>query len=305
MILHGNKKIVIKGEYSMSGKTVVITGASSGFGEIALKAFADQGYRVWGTMRDIKKRNANKKTELEAYSPLITIIDLEVTCDVSVKKCFNEILKAGPIDILINNAGVMYVGITEAYSVEQAHEIMDANYYGPIRTMQAVLPSMRKAKKGLIINCSTILGRVTAPFFGTYCASKHALEAYTQSLRYEVSPFGVDIAIVEPGPFPTNLLPANKAPTLDHTLDAYGELANAAQGVISYFSGFLKSADAPDPQLVVDAYLDLAKMPAGKRPTRTVAGIDWGVNQINAETQPIQDGILKGMQLDTVLKWPN
>jgi short-subunit dehydrogenase len=118
----------------------------------------------------------------------------------------------------------MYIGMTEAYSVAQAAEQMDTNYFGAIRAMQAVLPSMRAAGRGLIINTSSLAGRVSVPFFGTYCATKHALEAYSQSLRYEVSPFGIDVALVEPGPFPSNLLAAGKPPARADVLASYGDL---------------------------------------------------------------------------------
>ena len=280
---------------------MVITGASSGFGAAAVRAFADRGNRVWGTMRDAEGRNASKKAELEAYSPRIAIAEMDVTRDTSVAEGFARILAEGTVDILINNAGIMYIGMTEAYSVAQAHEQMDTNYFGAIRAMQAVLPSMREAGSGLIINTSSIAGRVSAPFFGTYCASKHALEAYSQSLRYEVAPFGVDVALVEPGPFPSNLLAAGRPPAHGHVLDTYGDLKDVPTAMVSGFADMLASDQAPDPQLVGDAYLALADAEPGKRPTRTVVGITWGVDEVNAFTQPRQDALLKEMQLDTVL----
>ena len=164
-------------------KTVVITGASSGFGEGAAKAFADNGYRVWGTMRDVDGRNAGTRAALEGYSTRVSVIDMDVASDESVAEGFATILGEGPVDVLINNAGIMYLGITEAFSLAQAHEQMNTNYYGVIRTTQAVLPSMRAARSGLIINCSSLVGRISPPFFGTYTATKHALEGYSQCLR--------------------------------------------------------------------------------------------------------------------------
>jgi NAD(P)-dependent dehydrogenase (short-subunit alcohol dehydrogenase family) len=195
----------------------------------------------------------------------------------------------------------MCVGRTEAYGSARASEKMNTNYFGAIRTMQAVLPGMRAAGAGLIINTSSIAGRVAVPFFGTYCATKHALEAYSQSLRYEVAPFGIDIALVEPGPFPSNLLAAGKPPARADVVASYGDLGQVPTTMIAGFAQMLASDEAPDPQLVVDAYLDLADAPPGKRPTRTVVGITWGVDEINAFTQPRQDALLKEMQLDTVL----
>jgi len=282
-------------------KTVVITGASSGFGEGAVRAFAERGYRVWGTMRDTAGRNAHKKAALEAVSVRVSIIEMDVANDASVASAFAAILAEGPVDVLINNAGIMYIGLTEAFSVAQAQEQMETNYFGAIRAMQSVLPGMRAAGKGLIINTSSLVGRISPPFFGSYTATKHALEGYSQALRYEVSPFGVDIAIVEPGPFGTGLLASGKPAMHSDVTAGYGDLAGVPAAMGAHFAKLLSSDGAPDPQWVVDAYLQLADMPAGKRPTRTVVGMTWGVDQINAKTQSLQDAILKEMQLDTVL----
>ena len=282
-------------------KTVVITGASSGFGEGAVKAFADRGYRVWGTMRDTDGRNAGKKAALEAHSKNVSIIDMDVASDASVRGGFARILAQGPVDVLINNAGIMYLGITEAFSIAQAKEQMETNYYGAIRTMQAVLPGMRAATSGLIINTSSLVGQISPPFFSTYSATKHALEGYTQGLRYELSPFGIDVAIVEPGPFGTGLLASGQAPAHGDVLASYGELAGVPAAMGAHFAEFLESERAPKPQLVVDAYLALVDMPAGKRPTRTVVGITWGVDEMNAAKQPIQDRVLQEMQLEGTL----
>jgi hypothetical protein len=113
--------------------------------------------------------------------------------------------------------------------------------------------------------------------------------------------FGVDIAIVEPGPFGTGLLASGRPPALGDVLASYGELAEVPTAMSAQFAKMLQSEGAPDPQLVVNAYLTLAEMPAGKRPMRTVAGITWGVDEMNRLTQPIQDKILKEMQLGNVL----
>ena len=227
---------------------------------------------------------------------------MDVTDGASVRGAFAEILAEGPVDVLINNAGIMYIGTTEAFSEEQAQRQMDTNYLGAIRCMQAVLPAMREAGSGLIINTSSLAGRVAVPFFGTYCATKHALEAYSQSLRYEVAPFGVDIALVEPGPFGTNLLAGSEPPAHEAVRASYGDLGDLPGRMIAGFDAMLKSDDAPDSRWVVDAYIRLAEAPAGHRPpTRTVVGISWGVDDINARTQGIQDRILTEMQLESVL----
>jgi NAD(P)-dependent dehydrogenase (short-subunit alcohol dehydrogenase family) len=283
-------------------ENIIITGSSNGFGLKAAKDFADKGNKVFATMRNPGGKNAGAKAELESYSTNIKVVDMDVTNDASVKEAMSTILaEAGNIDILINNAGIMYLGITEAFSVEQAKFQMETNYFGAIRVMQAILPSMRKAGSGLIINTSSLVGRMSPPFFGTYTATKHALEGYSQALRYEVSPFGVDIVLVEPGAFGTGLLASGQAPAHSEVLETYGELAGVPAAMGENFAQMLQSENAPDPQWVVDAYLKLAEMPTGKRPTRTVVGITWGVDEINELTQSIQDRVLNEMQLDTVL----
>jgi NAD(P)-dependent dehydrogenase (short-subunit alcohol dehydrogenase family) len=275
-------------------KNIIITGSSNGFGLKAAKDFADKGNKVYATMRNPNGKNANAKADLESHSTNIKVVDMDVTDEASVKEAMATILaEAGSVDVLINNAGIMYLGITEAFSVEQAKFQMETNYFGAIRVMQAVLPSMRKAGSGLIINTSSLVGRMSPPFFGTYTATKHALEGYSQALRYEVSPFGVDVVMVEPGPFGTGLLASGQAPAHNEVLETYGELAGVPTAMGENFAQMLQSEDAPDPQWVVDAYLKLAELPFGSRPTRTVVGITWGVDEINQLTQPIQDRVLK------------
>ncbi|WP_417762125.1 SDR family oxidoreductase [Shewanella sp.] len=287
---------------SNTKKSIVITGSSSGFGQQSVKDFADKGYQVFATMRGSEGKNAVVKAELEAYSDSIQVVDMDVTNDESVKNAIASVLnKAGKIDVLLNNAGVMYLGITEAFSIDQAREQMETNYYGAMRTILAVLPAMREAKSGLIISTSSMVGQISAPYFSTYAATKHALEGYLQGLRYEVAPFGIDVAIVQPGPFPTGLSASGQQPSRTDILDSYGELANIPATMFEEFGKFMQSDQAPNPQMVVDAYLALADMPAGKRPTRTPVGLVWGVDEINAVKQPIQDRVLTEMQLDKVL----
>ena len=129
-----------------------------------------------------------------------------------------------------------------------------------------------------------MVGRISPPFFGTYTATKHALEGYSQSLRYEASPFGVDTAIVESGPFGTGLLASSQAPAHIDILESYGDLAGVPSAMGKSFAQILFSEGAPDPQWAVDAYLKLAETPFGSRPTRMVVGITWGVDEINALT---------------------
>ena len=286
-------------------QNVVITGSSSGFGYLAAGAFAERGYRVWATMRNAATKNTGRAQELEAMSDAVRVVDMDVTDAGSVDRATDTIIgEDGNVDVLINNAGIMYVGHTEAYSVEQAHRQMDVNYYGMIRVTQAVLPHMRRAAAGLIINNSSVAGRVSWPYMGTYSATKFAVEAYSQALRFEMAPFGVDVALVEPGPFPTSLIASVSPEARTEVLEEYGEIAAVPSQMLAYFGDWLQSDEAPDNQLVVDAYLALADAASGERPTRTVVGPDFGVNEMNQATQPIQDAVLGALNLESVLVRP-
>ncbi|MFN3257041.1 MAG: SDR family oxidoreductase [Ilumatobacter sp.] len=284
---------------------VIITGTSNGFGHLSALAFAEAGYRVWATMRNANGSNREPKELLEAAPGDIRVLDMDVADDASVEAAVTQVIDVdSKVDVLINNAGIMYIGHTEAYSVEQAHEQMNVNYYGVIRTTQAVLPAMRRAGGGLIINTSSTAGRVAYPYFGTYGATKFAVEAYSQSLSYEMAPHGIDIAIVEPGPFPTNLINSVQPEARRHVLDDYGPLKDVPAGMLAYFTDFFTTDAAPDNQLVVDAYLALVAAEPGDRPTRTHVGIEHGVTEINRLTQPIQDNIVDELGLTAVLARP-
>jgi NAD(P)-dependent dehydrogenase (short-subunit alcohol dehydrogenase family) len=284
-------------------KNIIITGSSSGFGLLAAKTFADKGYKVFATMRNPEGKNASTKAELEGHSANITVVDMDVTNDAAVQKAIGGIIAAeGKVDVLINNAGIMYVGVTEAYSVKQAHEQMNTNYYGIIRVTQAVLPAMRKAGKGLIINTTSVAGRVSWPFFGTYNATKFAVEGYTQALKYEVAPSGVEVVLVEPGPFGTGLLDSIQAEARTEVLAEYTQLNEIKTAMITQFGQFLSTPEAPQPQLVVDAYLNLAEMQHGRLPTRTVVGLDYGAVEMCERTQTLQDDVLKSLQLEFMLE---
>jgi len=192
-------------------KTVVITGSSSGFGYLTTLTLARKGYKVWATMRNSETKNSSKREELLGIAKKenlkISVIDMDVNSDESVSNAIQSIANVdGRIDYLINNAGYMFVGITEAYSIQQAKDQFETNFFGILRTTKAVAPFMRNQKEGLIVNVTSLAGRLTFPYFGIYCASKHAVEAYSQAMRYELAPFGVEVSIVEPGPFGTNLL---------------------------------------------------------------------------------------------------
>ncbi len=279
-------------------KTVVITGSSSGFGYLTTLSLARKGYKVWATMRNSQTKNASKKEELlklaQEEKLQISVVDMDVNSDDSVSKAIDFIVRAdGTIDYLINNAGYMFVGITEAYSIQQAKDQFETNFFGILRTTKAVAPYMRKQEDGLIINVTSLAGRLSFPYFGIYCASKHAVEAYSQTLRYELAPFGVEVCVVEPGPFGTNLLFTGPKEEDQEVFNAYGDHKNVPHAMLKNFEGFYASDQAPDPKLVSDEITALVEAEKGTRKERVVAGIDYGVIDLNDKVAPIQEALVK------------
>ena len=289
-------------------ENVVITGTSSGFGYLTSLTLALKGYKVWATMRQSNGKNASAKKKLLNIAQKegldINILELDVTSDESVNQAINEVVSEdAKIDYLVNNAGVMYVGITEAYSIDQAKDQFDTNVFGIHRTVKAVTPYMRSAKKGLIINVTSIAGRLVFPYFGLYCASKFAVEAYSQSLRYELSPFGIEVALVEPGPFGTQLIYSGPEEADRKVFDAYGEHKDIPRAMLNNFERFFQSEDAVDPMLVADDILHLIQQERGARPFRVVSGIDYGTKELNDKIAPIQKNVVKdSLQLGHLLE---
>ncbi len=197
-------------------KVVVITGASSGIGEAATRLLSQKkGFRVYAGVRNV-----------ERTTPMINVQygQLDVTGDASVIKFIDWVLaEAGRIDVLINNAGISLLGPVERTSVEEAQALFDTNVFGPLRMIRAALPSMRKAKSGLIINTSSVVGFLPAPFMGLYAASKHALEGLSESLDHEIRDFNVRVVLLEPS-FTNTKLDTNSKQVRE-PLGAYGAQA--------------------------------------------------------------------------------
>jgi NAD(P)-dependent dehydrogenase (short-subunit alcohol dehydrogenase family) len=188
----------------MAKQTVLITGTSSGIGRSAAELLAAQGYRVLATMRNPDK-GKDLATEAKSRGWDLELLPLDVRDDASVKAA---LAKAGEIDILVNNAGFEVWGPLEEMKVADIQDQFETNVYGPFRLITAVLPGMRKRGRGIIVNVSSIAGRVGAPLNGLYSASKYALEALSETLHYEVGHFGIRTHLIEPGgvetPFGSN-----------------------------------------------------------------------------------------------------
>src|SRR3954454_23397250 len=168
----------------------LVTGASSGIGHTTAKALQNAGFRVFGTSR----------RAVAERSDGVTMMSCDVTDDASVAKLVDEVLaEAGRIDLPVNNAGIGLLGGAEESSTAQAQALFDVNVFGVLRVTNAVLPTMRRQRKGRIINMSSIMGLIPSPYNALYASTKHALEGYSESLDHELRTFGIRVALVEPG----------------------------------------------------------------------------------------------------------
>jgi NAD(P)-dependent dehydrogenase (short-subunit alcohol dehydrogenase family) len=206
------------------------------------------------------------------------VIELDVQNTASTQAAVELVVREqGRIDVAVNNAGLMSIGLAEGFTEEQIAHQIDVNFMGTVRVSQAVLPFMRTAKAGLLLHVTSIVGRILFPACAFYCASKFAQEAYAEVLNYELAGTGVESIVVEPGPYPTHLLANSPGPVAAERLAGYGQLAGIRDGFIAHFAQLFASAEAPDPQEVADAILRLVNTPAGERPMRTVCGLDFGL----------------------------
>ncbi len=283
-------------------KNILITGSSTGFGRDTAETLARSGHHVFASMRAAGSKNREHAEALRRLATTenlkVDIIDLDVTSSVSVEHAVASVLeKAGRIDVLVNNAGIASAGVSEAFTPEQVQTLFDINVFGILRTTRAVLPSMRKRRDGLVINVGSILGRLTFPFFGIYGASKFAVEALTESFRYELSQLGVDVVLVEPSAYPTPMYSSAQQPGDTGRLGEYGDIGRIPGKMFAHFMQVFQGPNAPNPHEVAVAIAKLIAQPKGKRPARTVVGAAFGADVVNAETAPVQSRVVEGLGL--------
>ncbi len=286
----------------MSKKVIFITGTNSGFGYLTAKDAAQKGYTVYAGMRNTDSKNADKANELNSIDN-ISVVDVDVTNGDQVKNAIEGIIdKEGQLDVLVNNAGYFGGGLAETYTEQDLESMFDVNVKGPWRTMKAALPIMRQQGEGLIVNISSSLGRFSAPFMTVYNGTKFALEGLTEGLHYEVRPLGVDVVIVQPGAFPTEIFGKTASGADQEVNEGYGDLANIpdqiGQGIGQMFEEL-----KPNPQMVPDAIFKLIDTPKGQRALRTVVDGITGdfVEKANTEVKEVYNQFVTAFGLGELL----
>ncbi|WP_291204868.1 SDR family oxidoreductase [Hyphomonas sp.] len=255
----------------LDGTTILITGAASGFGRLGAEHYARLGARVFASMRNLPRPEAAGLEKLAAEEGLaIEVVEIDVTSDASVADGVAAVLAktGGTLDVLVNNAGIGLGGPVEVQDMEATKLLFETNVFGAHRMARAVLPAMRAAKKGQIFQLSSQLGRVIVPGLGHYSPTKFALEALSEGLAYELVPHGIEVTIIQPGGYPTEIwakstsrAAALKARTPQDLLDAYPQMT-AGMGEPGSGGG------STDPMDVPRSIAEIIQMPRGTRPLR-------------------------------------
>src|SRR5258708_4961956 len=283
-------------------KTILITGASSGFGRLTAETLAKSGHYVFAGFRTMDGKKVQVAEEFQKNN--IQVLQLDVTDQNSVDLALKRLLEIsmGELDVVINNAAMASAGISESFTREQVRGLFEVNVFGVQRVIRATLPVLRAKRSGLIINVGSILGRVTIPFFGLYGASKYAVEALSDSYRHELSQLGVDVVLVQPSAYPTNMYAAAQQPADGAMATAYGEVAEIPGKILQTFGTLFQGENGPNPQDVATAIDKLVSTPAGARPDRVVVGLPFGSDAVNTAVAPIQSGLMDNLGLADLKK---
>jgi NAD(P)-dependent dehydrogenase (short-subunit alcohol dehydrogenase family) len=246
MIRRSNNNNKPNGE---STRVAVITGSSSGIGFETTLLLARSGFHTYATMRNLEK--SKNITEIANTEKLpLQVVQLDVNDDISVKNAIDKIVAAAEnerIDVLVNNAGYGLFGPLEDISIEEIKAQFETNFFGVIRVTQQVLPVMRKQNSGgsTIVNVSSVGGRIGIPVLSAYQSTKFALEGLSESMSYELEPFGIRVVIIEPGFIRTNII--NSSTTAEKALDSKSPYFSLTQKVKNHFKSMMENASSSSP----------------------------------------------------------
>ena len=248
---------------------ILVTGASGAFGYLTSIQLVENGHQVVGTMRSTQGKNTKVANELRSKG--VELVEMDVTDEESVNDGIKAVIELmGGLDTVFNNAGIGANGILEGFTAEDIQKMFDVNVFGVQRLLRAILPHFRQQGKGTIIHTSSCIGRITTPFLAAYSASKYALESLAEGYRAELSAFGIESCIVEPGGFPTGFMGAMIRPSDTDRLSQYGEMASLPETALNGYVDYVESIPEQRPERVAEAVVALVDTPFGEKPFRTV-----------------------------------
>lgn len=282
---------------------ILVTGASGAFGSLACIQLTENGHQVVGTMRSVSGKNETIANKLKSKG--VALVEMDVTSEDSVNAGVNSSIELmDGLDTVFNNAGIGANGILECFTADDIQRMFDVNVFGVQRLMRAVLPHLRHQGKGTIIHTSSCIGRVTTPFLASYSASKYALESLAEGYRAELSGFGIESCIVEPGGFPTGFMGGMITPSDTERLKQYGEMANLPETALNAYVSYVESIPEQRPERVAEAVAALIEIPFGEKPFRTVvdfSGLKQAIENYNKVLNETTKAIYTANGVDNLL----
>lgn len=261
----------------MSSRVIVVTGAATGFGRLAATLLAEAGHIVYASMRGIEGRNASAAQELRTLAADKNIqlipLELDVLSESSAKAAAATVIAdQGRVDVVINNAAMLMIGVTEAFTPEQLLRIFDTNAVSWLRVNRAFLPHMRQQGDGLLLYIGSVTSRILSPFQGPYVASKAAGDALAETMHYENSRYGIDTVIIQPGAYTagTNHFAGAQSAEDELVSAQYDRIADLPPKLAARLDGLAIPGIRTDVGEVAEAVRDVIALPKGERPFRVV-----------------------------------
>ncbi len=290
-------------------KVIVVTGAGTGMGRLAVRSLAAAGHTVYATMRDPDGRNAAKAEDLRHHAHEVGadlhVVELDVLSEESARAAVAAVLeRSGRLDVVVHNAAHLFYGITEAFTPEQVLRAFDTNAVGALRVNRAALPAMRRQGSGLLLWVGSGTSMVVPPFLAPYTAAKAAMDSFAESVSVEVARYGIETSIVMPGPFTQGTAHfANAEPARDeHVAADYDRIADAVTEIGTATESLFAPGVVQNVQAVADDIVRIVGLPHGRRPYRSSVDFsDFGDKPVSAVAEAQRERLLGRFGLADVL----
>ena len=284
---------------------VLITGAATGIGNLTARTLAAAGHTVYASMRDPAGKNSTNAQELLRTPGDVRIVELDVLSEDSARAAVATVVtEQGRLDVVVNNAGHLVHGYTEAFTPQELNHLLDVNVTGAHRVNRAALPQLRAQRSGLLLWVSSTIPVTTPPFLGPYVASKAAMDSLAVVTSYEANSFGIETVIVQPGPFTegTAHFPNSSVASDDEVTAAYAELDGLVAGNHAATESLFSPGEDHHPQVVADEIARVLTLPVGDKPFRTVIDITHaGVAEANEVTTRLRRRFVERMRFTQLL----